>query len=67
MSKKFYLNYEDGKVAGVCAGLAKYFDVDVNIVRLAAVLLALVTIILPFVAVYCLAWVLVPSDASGDT
>jgi phage shock protein PspC (stress-responsive transcriptional regulator) len=34
---------EDKKLAGVCGGLAEYFGVDPNAVRLAAVAAALVT------------------------
>lgn len=38
-NKKLY-RVEDGKmIAGVCAGLAEYFDIDVTIVRLGWVLL----------------------------
>lgn len=37
--KKLYRNKKEGKIAGVCAGLADYFEVDVTLVRLAAVLL----------------------------
>ena len=31
---KFRLNREEGKVMGVCAGLADHFDVDVTLVRI---------------------------------
>jgi phage shock protein C len=40
-NKKLY-RVEDGKmIAGVCAGLAEYFAIDVTIVRLGWVLLTL--------------------------
>lgn len=40
-NKKLY-RIEDGKmIAGVCAGLAEYFSIDVTIVRLGWVLLTL--------------------------
>ena len=31
---KFRLDRVDGKVFGVCAGLANYMDVDANVIRL---------------------------------
>ncbi len=33
--KKLYKDVANKKVAGVCAGLAAYFDIDVTLVRLA--------------------------------
>ena len=39
--KKLYRSVTDRKIAGVCGGIAEYLNVDVTIVRLAAVLLAL--------------------------
>ncbi|HYE52259.1 MAG TPA: envelope stress response membrane protein PspC [Azospirillaceae bacterium] len=35
---RFYRNTVDGKLAGVCAGVADYFNIDAWVVRLAAVL-----------------------------
>ena len=41
MDKKLYRSRTDKKICGVCGGLAKYFDMDVTIMRLIAVLLVL--------------------------
>lgn len=41
MQKKLYRNTENGKLGGVAAGLADYFNVDVTLVRLVFVLLGL--------------------------
>ena len=41
MEKKLYRSRNDKKVAGVCAGLAKYLGMDVTVVRLIMVLLTL--------------------------
>ena len=38
---KFRLNKRDGKLMGVCAGMADYFGIDVTIVRIAWVVGAL--------------------------
>lgn len=40
-NKKFYLSSTDKKIAGVCGGLAEYFEVDALLIRvlfLAAIL-----------------------------
>ena len=38
MSKKLYRSKKDKKIAGVCGGIAEYFDVDPTLVRLFTVL-----------------------------
>jgi phage shock protein PspC (stress-responsive transcriptional regulator) len=53
----------EGKVAGVCAGLAAYFGMDVTVVRLAWVILSIVPgAIIGGVLAYVIAWVLIPDD-----
>lgn len=39
MDKKLYKSSEDKKIAGVCGGIAKYFNVDSTWIRLAWVFL----------------------------
>ena len=41
MEKKLYRSRTDKKVCGVCGGLAKYFNMDVSILRVVVVLLVL--------------------------
>ena len=41
MEKKLYRDKKNEKVAGVCAGLAEYFKIDVTIIRLIWVLFVL--------------------------
>lgn len=41
MKKRLYRSKKDKMLAGVCGGLAEYFDVDPSFVRLATVLLCL--------------------------
>jgi phage shock protein C len=51
----------DGKIAGVCAGLADYFDVDVVLVRAAWVVLSIVPgAIIGGVLAYLAAWLVMP-------
>jgi phage shock protein PspC (stress-responsive transcriptional regulator) len=50
-----------GRIAGICAGLAEYFDVDVTLVRLAWVILSIVPGgIIGGVIAYLIAWAIVP-------
>jgi phage shock protein C len=52
---------EEGKIAGVCAGLADYFDVDVTLVRLAWVILSIIPgLLFGGVLVYAICWILLP-------
>lgn len=53
----------DRKIAGVCAGLAKYFQVDVTMVRLIWVVLSIYpgAIILGMLA-YAIAWFVIPTE-----
>lgn len=41
MEKKLYKSTSDKKLCGVCGGIAKYFNIDSTIIRLAFVLLSL--------------------------
>src|SRR5262252_6515970 len=49
-------------IAGVCAGLGPYLDLDVTLVRLVWVLIVIFSGIFPGVLVYALAWIIVPED-----
>jgi phage shock protein PspC (stress-responsive transcriptional regulator) len=64
--RRLYLIHESAMLAGVCAGLAAYLHVDVTIVRIAFVLLALVTrggFVLAYLA---LAFIIPPADTSEE-
>ena len=49
-------------VAGVCAGLAEYFNVDVTLVRLLFVLLVFLPG--PSILVYIVLWLVIPPDTA---
>ncbi len=57
----------DGRIAGVCAGLAAYLDTDVTIIRVLWVILSIVpgTIIGGIIA-YAFAWLLMPEAAAAE-
>jgi phage shock protein C len=60
MAKKLYRSKSQKMLAGVCGGLAEYFDVDVSIVRLMLVALDFITGIAPMFFFYIIAWIVVP-------
>jgi len=57
--KKLYRSSTDKKIAGVCAGIAEYFNIDPTIIRIIFVILLLPGG-LPGVVPYVLLWILVP-------
>ena len=57
--RQLTLSASDKKIAGVCSGLAKYFNTDATLVRLIFVLL----IVLggSGVIIYLIAWIMIPA------
>jgi phage shock protein C len=60
--KKLIRSRSDRKIAGVCAGMGRYLDLDATLVRLVWVLVTLMGGVLPGVVVYVLAWIVVPEE-----
>ena len=68
MQKRLTRRPSSGRIAGVCAGLADYFDVDVTLVRLAWVVLSIVPGgIIGGVIAYAVAWAIVPPAAGLES
>lgn len=61
MTKKLYRSNTDKKLAGVCGGIAEYFDIDPTIVRLGWILFCLAGG--AGVLGYIIAALLIPSQA----
>ncbi|MET0779777.1 MAG: PspC domain-containing protein [Candidatus Saccharimonadales bacterium] len=59
-AKKLYRSLTDRKIAGVCGGLGEFFNVDPTLIRLTWVVLSVLTAVLPGIAVYIVAVVLIP-------
>jgi len=53
---------EDKKVAGVCAGFARYFSVDVTLIRVIWLVLTVWPVPLFGVISYIVAWIVMPKD-----
>ncbi len=58
--QKLYLSEKDKKIAGVCGGIGETYNIDPTLIRLAFVLAALATAIIPVLVTYIVAWVIVP-------
>ena|SRR5581483_5090653 len=52
----------DGKIAGVCAGFARYFGVDVTLVRVIWLVLTIWPLPLFGVVSYIVAWIVMPKE-----
>ena len=58
----------EGKIGGVCAGIANYFDVDVVLVRAAWVVFSIVPgAVIGGVLAYLAAWLIIPEDTGAAT
>jgi phage shock protein PspC (stress-responsive transcriptional regulator) len=55
LRKPFQLNRDEGKVMGVCAGIADHFDIDVTLVRVGMALTILATFPLMLVVYFIMA------------
>lgn len=60
MTKRLYRSTQDRKIAGVCGGIAEYFNIDPTIVRVVAILLLLPGG-LPGFLPYLVLWIVVPN------
>ena len=63
--RRLYRSPDEKMIAGVCGGLAEYFDVDPTIVRVAYVLLTLVSGIFPGVVLYAVLAMVMPVTPQG--
>jgi phage shock protein C len=61
--KRLHVSSTNKKILGVCGGVAETFDLDPTLVRLAVVLLALLTAVLPVTLMYVVAGLIMPKEA----
>lgn len=60
MSDKKLTRSRDKVLGGVCAGLAEYFGWDPSIVRIAYVLISIISAAFPGLLVYIILWIVMP-------
>lgn len=64
MTKRLYRSTDNKMIAGVCGGIAEYFNIDPVIVRIIAVILLLPGG-LPGFLPYIIMWIIVPQNPKG--
>ena len=62
MKRKLYRSKTDVKLAGVCGGLAEYFDIDVTIIRILWIVGSFMTGIFSGVLLYIICACIIPID-----
>jgi len=62
-TRKLYRSRTDRKLAGVCGGLAQYFNADPTLIRVLFVVLALLGG--PGLVIYLVLWIIVPEEPEG--
>ena len=62
MKRKLYRSKTEVKLAGVCGGLAEYFDIDVTIIRLLWIVGFFMTAFVSGVVLYIICACIIPID-----
>lgn len=60
MTKKLYRSKKDSVIAGVCGGIAEYFDIDLTLVRIVAVISIFINGI--GLIAYIIGWIFIPQN-----
>jgi len=59
---RLYRSSKDKMIAGVCGGIAERLDWDPTLVRLAYVLVSILSAAFPGILVYLILWLVMPPD-----
>lgn len=59
-TRRLRRSVSDRWLAGVCGGLAEYFGIDPTVVRVAYVLLSILSVAFPGILAYLILWLLIP-------
>jgi phage shock protein C len=62
-TRKLYRSRTDRKLAGVCGGLAQYFNLDATLIRVLFVALAVLGG--SGLVIYLVMWIIVPNEPQG--
>jgi phage shock protein C len=63
MGKRLYKSESNKMISGVCGGIAAYFDVDPSLIRVATVILGLLTTGFPMLVGYIICACILPSES----
>ena len=64
--KKLYKSNKDRVIGGILGGLGEYMDIDPTILRLAFLLIAIMTGLFPALVIYIIASFIVPKNPYPD-
>jgi len=62
MSRPLRRSRSDRIIAGVCAGLAHHFGLDVTLMRVLYVLISILSVGFPGTLVYIVLWIVIPQE-----
>lgn len=62
MTKRLYRSKTDSMLAGVCGGIAEYFNLDPTLVRIAYIVLSIISAAFPGLLVYIILWIVIPEQ-----
>jgi len=65
-SKKLYRSIDNAMIAGVMAGIAEYFNIDITLVRVLYIFIAIFSAGFPAILVYIICWIVIPSKKIFD-
>lgn len=65
MTKRLYRSTQDRKIAGVCAGIAEYLNIDPVIIRVIGIILLLPGGV-PGLLPYLILWLVVPNNPEQE-
>ena len=64
-TKRLYLSSTDRKLSGVCGGIGEYLGVDSTVIRLAWIIVTILTGIVPGIIGYIIAPIIMPQKDSA--
>lgn len=67
MEKKLYKDNKNKMICGVCAGLAKYLNMDATVIRLLYAAALIFTAVAPLVIAYIVAALLIPNEPDCES
>jgi phage shock protein C len=62
--ERLYLSATDKKMSGVCGGIGEYFELDSTLVRLAWIVITILTGVIPGIIGYIIAAIVMPNKAA---
>ncbi len=60
MYRRRLVRSQDRMIAGVCAGIAEYLNLDIALVRIVYVLLTILSAGFPGILIYVIMWIIMP-------